>query len=149
MSQSSRYRSRREHFSWLKPQEVRWGDMDALGHVNNAVYLSYSETARIAFFDELFADTPSFMNGEGPILASLRCDYHQQLHYPAQIEVGVGIRQVGRSSLELISPVFRVDEDLAVADMFVTLVWFDYAKQRSMPVPERLRAWPRLPDLSA
>ncbi len=149
MSQPARYRSHRQNFSWLKSQEVRWGDMDALGHVNNAVYLSYSETARIAFFNELFADSPTFMNGEGPILASLRCDYHEQLHYPAHIEVGVGIRQVGRSSLELISPVFREGEDLAVADMFVTLVWFDYAHQRSMPVPERLRDWPRLPDLKA
>lgn len=136
----SRPRAQRKDFQYFKPIEVRWGDMDALGHVNNAQYFVYSESARIAYLAELFADDPSFMNGQGPILAQISCDYHAQVHYPAQLDVGIGITRLGRSSLVLACPIFHQGQDSAIAEVSATLVWFDYQAQASIAVPQRLRA---------
>ncbi|ORE86058.1 Thioesterase superfamily protein [Oceanococcus atlanticus] len=135
----SRERSLRSNFDFAKSVEVRWGDMDTLGHVNNAKYLTYTESARIAFFDEVFAGDESFMNGQGPILAGISCNYHQQVHYPAMLEAAVGFKRMGTSSLVLACPIFLRGQDEAVADVETTLVWFDYRAQKPMPVPQRLR----------
>lgn len=135
----SRERSLRSNFDFAKSVEVRWGDMDTLGHVNNAKYLTYTESARIAFFDEVFAGDESFMNGQGPILAGISCNYHQQVHYPAMLEAAVGFKRMGTSSLVLACPIFLCGQDEAVADVETTLVWFDYKAQKPMPVPQRLR----------
>ncbi len=131
--------STRKEAAFRKRIEVRWGDMDALGHVNNARYFVFSESARIAFFEQLFADDSSFMRAQGPILAGISCDYHQQVHYPADLEVEVRIESVGSRSLVMNCPVFRCGETQAVADMRATIVWFSYAEQTTMPVPSRLR----------
>lgn len=133
-------RSRREAGDFLYPVEVRWGDMDALGHVNNAKYFTYSESARIAWLNEIFAGDEAFMNQHGPILASISCEYHEQLHFPAQLELGVRIEKMGRSSVGIVCPVFRKDIDVAVADIRAIIVWFDYQAQRTIAVPDRLRA---------
>ena len=86
------------------------------------------------------------MAGVGPILAAVNTNFHQQLHYPAQLDVAVGIQSIGRSSLVISCPVFVAGEDLAAADMLCTIVWFDYRQQSSIAVPDRLRKLPRLPD---
>lgn len=134
-----RERSQRNDFAWFKPMEVRWGDMDSLGHINNATYFVYAESARIAFFDELFADDEAFLNGQGPILASTSCNFHEQLHYPATLDAGIGCASMGNRSLVLACPMFRQGEDKAVADVSATIVWFDYQAQKSIAVPQRLR----------
>ena len=135
----SRERSLRGDFSYVRRMDVRWGDMDSLGHVNNATYLTYTESARIAFFDEVFAGDESFMNGQGPILAGISCNYHEQVHYPATLEAAVGYKRMGNSSLVLACPIFVLGQEQAVADVETTLVWFDYKAQKPMPVPQRLR----------
>ncbi|MGJ8670157.1 MAG: acyl-CoA thioesterase [Oceanococcus sp.] len=135
----SRHRSQRSEFSWFKPIDVRWGDMDALGHVNNAQYFVYTESARIKFFDELFKDDAAFMNGQGPILASIACNYHEQVHYPALLDVAMGCESIGNRSLEIVCPIFLRDQEQAVADVRATIVWFDYEQQRPIGVPQRLR----------
>lgn len=134
-----RQRSNIKDFSFLHREQVRWGDMDSMGHVNNAVYFRYSESARIAFLDQLFGDDPAFMAKFGPILANISCDYHDQLHYPAPLRVGVAIERVGTSSLTLRCPVFREGEELAVADTVAVIVWFDYTAQTTVPIPQSLR----------
>lgn len=135
----SRQRSQRSAFSWLKPLDVRWGDMDALGHINNAKYFVYAESARIAFFDEIFKDDEAFMNGQGPILAATSCTFHEQVHYPAALEVGIACASMGNRSLELACPVFLQGQDEAAADVRATIVWFDYSQQQAIAVPQRLR----------
>lgn len=137
----SRERSMRGNFAFVKTVEVRWGDMDSLGHVNNAKYLTYTEASRIAFFDKVFEGDDSFMNGQGPILAGISCNYHQQVHYPATLEAAIGFKRMGTSSLVLACPIFLQGQDEAVADVEATLVWFDYEAQKPMPVPQKLRDW--------
>lgn len=135
----TRKRSEINEFDFLIDQSVRWGDMDSMGHVNNGVYFTYAEGARIAFLDNLLGSQGGNEGGQGPILAHTACDFHEQLHYPADLQVGVRVEKVGRSSATLRCPVFRRGQERAVADVRAIIVWFDYQTQQAIPLPEELR----------
>lgn len=76
---------------------VRWGDQDALNHVNNSVYFRYFEEARIQLFRQAGIVLPSDRNG---VLAHASCDFLQPLLYPATVVVSLVLLRVGRSSME-------------------------------------------------
>jgi len=65
---------------------MRWGDMDALGHMNNTVYFRYLEQARISWFDSLGVD---YGQGEGPILGTISCRFRIPIAYPAELAVSL------------------------------------------------------------
>lgn len=117
--------------------DVRWGDMDRLGHVNNAKYFTYSESARMAYFDALKDQDPDSWNRCGLILANIGCDFIVQLHYPARIDIGTRITHIGRSSMKADQGIFR--DGMAVARLHAAVVWFDYSAQKAMPVPDAVR----------
>lgn len=77
---------------------VRWGDLDALNHVNNAVYFRYFEEARIQLFQQAGIILPSARNG---VLAHASCDFLLPVLYPATVVVSLVLLRVGRSSMEL------------------------------------------------
>lgn len=134
--------STRDQQVWTFRMPVRWGDQDMLGHVNNAQLFVYSESARLAFFEHVFGKKEGlFRDGSGPILAEIGCVYHRQLRYPAELEIEVRVVRIGSRSLELQTPVFLKGEDTAVADLRTTLVWFDYAAQKAVAVPELLQPY--------
>jgi acyl-CoA thioester hydrolase len=116
---------------------VRWGDMDRLGHVNNARFFSYDEDGRIAYFDSLLNQDERFWKDYGIILASIGCDFIAQLRYPATLEIGTRITRMGRSSLGTQSVMFWNERPVAVVKGVV--VWFDYQNQKSLPIPEAAR----------
>lgn len=78
--------------------DVRWGDMDAMRHVNNTAYFRYFEEARVRLFSALGMDPDS---GRAGVLAHASCDFLKPLLYPARIVVGLGLRRIGRTSIEL------------------------------------------------
>src|SRR5215217_4274217 len=87
---------------------IRWGDMDMMGHVNNAMYFTYLETARIDWFTSLgCSPNPA---GEGPVLINAACTFIKQLEYPGDIEVRTFIGDFGRSSFETYHQIRRVDQ---------------------------------------
>lgn len=116
---------------------VRWGDMDALGHVNNVKFFTYDEQARLQYFDAIAAIQTDFWQGSGIILAKLGCDFVQQLRYPATLAIGLRISRLGRSSLDTEAAMFEGERLVAVTRG--TLVWFDYRQQKPAPVPEAVR----------
>lgn len=120
---------------------VRWGDMDMLGHINNAKYFTYAESARIAYFESLVGTDPKSGEGGSFILASIGCDFLVQLHYPAQLEVGTRVTKIGRSSMQIEHAVFS--GGVAYGALRATVVWFDYAAQKTLPVPETVRVFIR------
>ncbi|NYT65139.1 acyl-CoA thioesterase [Alcaligenaceae bacterium] len=77
---------------------VRWGELDALNHVNNAVYFRYFEEARIHMFREAGIELPSARN---VVLAHASCDFLKPVLYPATVVVSLALVRVGRSSMEL------------------------------------------------
>lgn len=115
---------------------VRWGDMDSLGHVNNATYLSYAEQARIEWLDAAFGSV--WPDDGGPILASISAEYHRPVHFPATIEVDVLSSEVGRTSFHQ-GYQLRVGGE-TVCEINAVLVWVSRAVGRPVPLPESLRS---------
>ncbi|MGE0708332.1 MAG: acyl-CoA thioesterase [Planctomycetota bacterium] len=121
---------------------VRWGDMDSLGHVNNAAYFTYCETARMGLFDRLrLADYAGDM---GPVVATASCTFRQQLKYPATLAVEVGCARIGRSSFTLTYALRRLTdggepEPEPVCTGESVVVWIDFAQGSSVPLPEAMR----------
>ena len=118
---------------------VRWGDMDALGHVNNAEYLRYFEQSRIVWLEGL--GYPVAGKGSGPILAKVSVTYLRPIVYPSELEIRLYAGHVGNSSFTLVSEIVngRDASERFTEGEFVT-VWVDYDAARSVPIPETLRA---------
>ena len=119
--------------------QVRWGDMDAFGHVNNAEYLRYFEQSRIVWLEGVGYALAS--EGTGPILAKVSVTYLKPIVYPTEMEIRLHAGPVGRTSFTLVSEIVngRDAAERFTEGEFVT-VWVDYAASKSVPVPDRLRA---------
>jgi acyl-CoA thioester hydrolase len=130
-------------FPFVFPVDVRFRDLDTQGHVNNAVYLTYVESARIAWWQEVTGRPLAEM---GMILARTEIDYRSPAAYGDRLEVGVRCASLGRSSFVL---EFRVEErgsGRLVAEGRTVLVHYDYTAGRSIPIPPELRAKIRARD---
>jgi acyl-CoA thioester hydrolase len=122
-------------FSHVHRELVRFRDLDAMGHVNNAVYLTYLEQARLTFLQGL-----GLVRGVGMpemILARVEIDFRDQIGPGDEVEIGVRTARVGAKSFEL-EHRFEVAGRL-VADARSVLVSYDYERQRSIPVPDEWR----------
>jgi acyl-CoA thioester hydrolase len=130
---------KRTDFRHVVPLTVHWGDMDSLGHVNNAIYFRYVETGRINYFDELVEHDPTIWGGEGPILADIQCTFLDQLRYPADIEVATRTTRLGEKSMTVSAAVFVKGSETVAATSSAVVVWFDYKKQAAVQIPDRIR----------
>ncbi len=121
---------------------IRWGDMDAMGHVNNTVYFRYIEQARIEWFTEI--DCTPDPAGEGPVIVNAHCSFLRQLKYPGQIEVRTLVGPPGRSSFEMVHEVRLVGPDGEVgalhAEGGAKVVWVNFPAEKSVPLPAAIRA---------
>jgi acyl-CoA thioester hydrolase len=124
---------------------VAWGDMDALGHVNNVVYFRYFETARIECFAELGLSASAQADGVGPILHSASCRFRIPLTHPDTVTVGVQIGEVSDDRFVMRYRAVSHEHGAVAADGESLIVTFDYATGRKARVPDDLRA--RLTDL--
>jgi acyl-CoA thioester hydrolase len=118
---------------------VQWGDMDTLGHVNNAIYFRYVESGRIAYFDAIGAGAGLDGGGEGPILADIQCSFIGQLRHPAQIDIGTRTAKIGTKSFTVEAGIFLAGDDSPVATSKAVVVWFDYVSQQTAALPDALR----------
>jgi acyl-CoA thioester hydrolase len=122
---------------------TRWRDMDNFGHVNNSVYFTYFEQARAMWFETLGVTLTG--EGEGPIVVTASCDYLKPIIPPATLEINMTAKAPGRSSF-VISYTVRLKEhpDTTFTKGKTKIVWVDYQKGKSIPLPEFIRK--RLPD---
>ena len=119
---------------------VRWGDMDTMGHVNNARYFTYCESARMSYFAAIRMLDHRESELQGPALASATLNFRRQVRYPAVIEVATRVTEIGRSSFKMEYELFLQGTDERVADGTGIIVWVDYGTGRSNPLPEGLKA---------
>ncbi|MCY0898393.1 MAG: thioesterase family protein [Firmicutes bacterium] len=113
---------------------VRFGETDMAGHVNNAVYLSYLEEARIRFLEEVLGVT------ELPfILASAKLDFLRQVFFRDALTVTTGVIRLGRTSLHLVHQLRRNADDALALQSETVLVHFNYATQKPEPLPSSWR----------
>jgi acyl-CoA thioester hydrolase len=127
----------RSRFRFFFPVDVRFRDLDAIGHVNNAVYLTYLESARIAYWMEVTGGRD--LGDLGMILARAEIDYRSPVSYGESLEVGVRCASLGRSSFVLELAVFERSSGRLVAEARKVLVHYDYAAARSRPLAPELR----------
>jgi acyl-CoA thioester hydrolase len=118
---------------------IRWGDMDAFGHVNNTVYFRYMEQVRISWFEQI-GIAGGNGEGQGPVIVNASMEFLRQLHYPGDIIGRMSVGAPGRSSFETHFELYRADDaDTLYARGAAKVVWIDYAAGKSVPVPDLLR----------
>lgn len=127
---------------------LRWGDMDAMAHLNNVVYFRLLEEARVRWFQDL--GFPTHPEGEAPILAHVSCDFVRAMTYPGTAVVQQIVTRVGRSSVEMSLTIERSDQPgVPYATGRSVIVWYDYRAGRSAPWPEPVRLRLQEPDPTA
>jgi acyl-CoA thioester hydrolase len=117
---------------------VRFRDCDAMGHVNHAVYFTYLEQCRLTYWREL-TGTPS--PHTRVIIARAECDYRAPAHFGDELEVRVGIGDIGRSSFALEYEIVKAAGDVPVATGRTVQVSYDYDRGASVPLPESTRSF--------
>jgi acyl-CoA thioester hydrolase len=118
---------------------VRWGDMDSMGHVNNAKYFTYCESARMSYFAAVRMNEHREDEHHGPALAAAHLNFRRQVRYPAELEVVTRVTEIGRSSFKMEYEILYHGTVERVADGSGVVVWVDYSTGRSTPLPESLR----------
>ena len=126
-------------FAFTHRIEVRFRDCDSLRHVNNAVYFTYFEQARLVMAETLGLRRVLEDVGLGLILAHTSCDYKAQLVFGDQVDVRVGVDTIGRSSFAYRMEARRVRDGAVMALSRSVQVVFDYPAQRTAPIPDTLR----------
>lgn len=117
---------------------IRWGDMDAMGHVNNTIYFRYMEQARIEWLEALGFGTRQSAD-EGPVIVNASCTFIVPLTYPGEVEVRTFIGHPGRSSLPTAYELRKTGEDALYAEGAAKMVWINPGTGKSIPLPEKMR----------
>lgn len=118
---------------------IRWGDMDAMGHVNNTIYFHYLEIARLEWLYQVGG--PPDPTGCGPVIVNAFCNFIRQLEFPGEILARHYVTNPGRSSFDTYITLERTDNPGVVyAEGGSKTVWTDFKKQKSAPLPDWLRA---------
>ncbi|KTD03917.1 acyl-CoA thioesterase [Legionella feeleii] len=113
---------------------IEWGDMDALGHVNNGRYFDYFQQARIEWLESLNLDMKQQV---GPVVIHVACTFLKPIVYPATLTIKSSVHTLGRSSITM-------DHDLYQGETLMTqgtskIVWVDYRANQSVPIPDSIR----------
>ena len=127
-------------FNFYHPIEVRYGDLDPQGHVNNAKQLTYFEQARIAYKTHLglFTKGQSFME-IGVILADVHIIYLEPIYYGQNIKVGVHAAKLGNKSMTWEQNIVDADTGKVLVKGEVILVTYDYQEEKTIPIPHEWR----------
>ena len=124
-------------FRFYHPIEVRYGDLDPQGHVNNAKHLTYFEQARIAYLVKLglFTKDQSFME-IGVILADVHITYLEPVYFGQNIKVGVHIAELRNKSMTWEQNIVDVESDKEIAKGEVIMVTYDYRAEKTILIPQ-------------
>ncbi|MBI4985003.1 MAG: acyl-CoA thioesterase [Rhodocyclales bacterium] len=129
-----------EHFRKLVHRNVmpiRWGDMDALGHVNNTIYFRYMEQTRVEWIEQLGYPV-GVQQDEAVVIVNASCTFLLPLTYPGEVECRMYVGQPGRSSIPSFYELRKVGEDVLYAEGAAKIVWMAPATGKSMPLPPRI-----------
>ncbi|MBS1251955.1 MAG: 1,4-dihydroxy-2-naphthoyl-CoA hydrolase [Anaerolineales bacterium] len=122
-------------FNFVTPIEVRFRDLDSLGHVNNAVLITYLETARVKYLLSLVERES--LQDLNIILAEVTCSYRSPAYYGESLETGVRITEIGNKSFVMEYRIEERETRRTVVTASSIQVAYDYETQQSIPVPAR------------
>lgn len=121
------------------PMTVRWADLDAFNHVNNATFLVYAQEARLAWLAEVKGTW--FDDSMMPVVAAAQLNFRRQLAWPAQIVVELAATRIGTSSLTITHRIVAAgDPECVHADGEVVMVWVDPVSGRPVSLPAAIRS---------
>jgi acyl-CoA thioester hydrolase len=118
---------------------VQWGDMDSFQHVNNTIYFRWFESVRIDYTSRLGFAEMIREKRLGMILAAISCNFRKQVRFPDQVLIGARVARFGNSSFLMEHAVASEEQGALVADGSSTLVFFDYAANRPVRLPDEVR----------
>ena len=118
---------------------IRWGDMDAMNHVNNTSYFRYLETCRIDWMRSIGCQPDP--QGEGPVIVNAFCNFYRQLEYPGDVLIKMYASDPGRSTFETWATMARTDQpEIIYAAGGATSIWVNFPAQKAKTLPDWLRA---------
>jgi acyl-CoA thioester hydrolase len=118
---------------------VRWGDMDAFGHVNNAIYFRYFEEAR---FQMLLAKGISNITDSYPVLINIGCTFLRPVFHPDILRIDTFLSAPGRSSFIATYKVYSShDPQTPCSEGHSKIVWVDKSTGKSVALPDAVKAW--------
>ncbi len=129
----------RSSFRYFTQQPTRWGDADALGHINNVLFIRYIESGRLDYFEQLCGITLEAGIHEGFVIADLRVSFLRQVHHPSELVVATGVSRLGNSSFDVLAGIFVENESDPVFTSKGICVWFDFDKNASKAIPTDIR----------
>ncbi len=130
-------------FSIVHREQVRWGDLDAFGHVNNTVFFCYFESARIAYFPAAtLIENVICVEGAGRILGQASCQFLRPIRFPCELLVGVRVTEVRTNSFKMEYAIVdaKAPSDLPFARGDSVIVMIDFGTGTRGPLSEALRA---------
>ena len=116
---------------------IRWGDMDAMRHVNNTVYFRFMEQARISWIDSMRGMLEA--EGAGTVVVSTNCNYRKPFTYPGQVEVRLYVGRIGGSSITTLYEMRLQGGHEIYADGEAIIVWINMASGKAVRVPLAIR----------
>ncbi|MBU6257324.1 MAG: acyl-CoA thioesterase [Burkholderiales bacterium] len=127
----------RPDYRYCRAVTTRWADNDIYGHVNNAVYYQYFDSVINRYLIE--EGGLDIRGGIVGFIVRSECDFLSPVHYPGEVEVGVAVAALGRSSVRYAVALLRPGEDAPCARGAMVHVFVDVASGRSVPIPDALR----------
>ena len=130
---------RRADFDYWTKMRSRWRDMDALGHINHAAYLTYMESSRVDVYYELGYEGIRKEDRESTILGAMEVNYHHQATHPVKLEIGHRISRVGCKSFDFIAGIFQKGQVSPICTALFKMVAFNYYQNQAIPVPKKIK----------
>ncbi len=117
---------------------IRWGDMDAMNHVNNGVYFRYLETVRIEWMRSVGCQPDP--GGEGPLIVNAFCNFYKQLEYPGDVLIRMYVSDPARTTFESWATMERADLPGVIhAAGGATTIWVNFPQQKAVTLPDWMR----------
>ncbi|MFN2151192.1 MAG: acyl-CoA thioesterase [Anaerolineales bacterium] len=126
-------------FRFYHPIEVRYGDLDPQGHLNNAKYLTYMEQARIAYVHHLGIWQGGSFLDIGVILAEARLTFKAPIQWGQPIQVGVRVNRLGNKSFDVLYTIEDAQSGIEHANGMTVQVTYDYHAHQTIPIPDHWR----------
>ena len=114
---------------------IRWGDMDAMSHVNNTIYFRYMEQTRIAWYEKMFGELSSARD-VGMVIVNASCTFIKPLTYPGTVEVSMLLGECSRSSVHSYYEM-RIG-DILYAEGAAKIVWIDIRRNKAIALPQSI-----------
>lgn len=126
-------------FSYYHPITIRYGDLDPQGHVNNAVYLTYLESARLGYYQQVGIYHPDSRILTGMVVVHNEIDYLAPIRFGQAVRVGLLVERVGTKSITFTFQIETDPDGMPLARGKSVMVAYDNSTEQGIPIPEDWR----------